>query len=354
MTTYPPCKNPSCKSFGSSHPHCKCYAGMAEGGDVSKFCSKDQNHDSSCEYFMEDPLYKIPHHSVAAYLVNEGLHGLLKMAHSDDALDKYHGSVKKGHKHLDKHIDHLFKGGIIEPSDHTKSKKQIHDWIEKGGINQDLKEELYNQNIPQNFAEGGEAKPKASKAVHDHPVQHAYPEQNIMLQAAKGRMSNYLGALKPQENAPRLAFDQKPDDKMQKKSYDKALHVAAHPLSVLEDVQKGNIEPETIKHLKNLHPEIDEMMQKKLTERVLKDQLEHKKPNYKIRQGLSMLLGAPLSSEMTQPNLMAIQATFHMNKPAQGQDQAGAKNKKGTSSLSKASQPLLTKSESLIARSQKQ
>ncbi len=358
MTAYPPCKNPNCKSFGSPHPNCRCYWNMAEGGEVGHFCIRKDKHDPKCEYFadgstMEDPLHKDPHHSVASYLVNEGLHGLLKMSHAEDALDKYNGSVLKGRKYFDKHIDHLFKGGVIEPEDHAKSKKHIHDWIEKGGATQDLQEEIYNQNSPESFAEGGEAKAKEPKAIHDHPVQHAYPEQNVMLQAAKGRMSNYLNGLKPQENAPRLAFDQKPDDKMQKKSYDKALHIAAHPLSVLKDVQRGNIEPETIKHLKNLHPEVDEVLQKKLTERIIKDQLEHKKPSYKVRQGLSLLLGAPLGSEMTQPNLMAVQATFQMKKPDQ-QDQAPTKNKKGTSSLSKASQPYLTKNESLVARSQKQ
>ncbi len=354
-----PCKNPNCKSHGKPHPNCRCYPGMADGGEVAAFCSKDQKHDPSCEYFadggtMEDPLHKDPHHSVASYLVDQGLHGLLKMSHSEDALEKYNGHVKKGHKHFDKHIEHLFKGGMIEDEDHSKSKKHIHEWIEKGGINQDLIDELHKQNAAQSFAEGGEANAKEPKAIHDHPVQHAYPEQNVMLQAAKGRMSNYLNSIKPQENAPRLAFDQKPDDKMQKKSYDKALHIAAHPLSILKDIQKGNIEPETIKHLKNLHPEVDNVLQKKLTERIVKDQLEHKKPSYKVRQGLSLLLGAPLGSEMTQPNLMAVQATFQMKKPDQQQDQAPVKNKKGTSSLSKASQPYLTKNDSLISRSQKQ
>src|ERR1019366_5705689 len=48
---YPPCLNPSCKSYGHPHPNCKCYSGMAKGGKVLDFCSGSRTHDKSCEYF---------------------------------------------------------------------------------------------------------------------------------------------------------------------------------------------------------------------------------------------------------------------------------------------------------------
>lgn len=349
--SYRPCINPSCKSHGKPHPNCQCYAGMAEGGEVDSFCSKDQAHQPGCEHYTSTPLHSNPSHSVASYLMQEGLHGLLKMADEEGALEKYHDIVKKGHKHLEKHIEHLFKGGVIESQDHTKSKKHIHEWMQKGGMTQDIQESL---NSPeQHFSEGGHAEHQTHKVLHDHPVQHAYPEQNLMLQAAKGRMSDYLNAIKPQEYVSKLAFDRKPDDRVQKKSYEKALHIAAHPLSVLEKMHKGNIQAEDIAHLKGLHPEVNDLLQKKFTERITKDQLENKRPPNKVRQGMSLLLGTPLSSDMTPASLQAIQATFQMKKPDQ-QDQAPVKNKKGTSALSKVSQPYLTKNDSLISRSQKQ
>lgn len=353
-----PCKNSSCKSFGRPHPNCQCYGDMAKGGEAAHYCSKNQPHEHGCEYFadggtVENPLHPDSHHAVAAFLTNEGLHGLIKMGDkvSPDALERYNKSIKKGHKYFDDKIEHLFKGGPIENPDHTKSKKDIHDWIAKGGTTHEMQEEIYNQNNPQDFAEGGHVEQKPSKMLHDHPVAQVYPEQNMMLQTAKGRMSNYLNTLKPQENGPRLAFDHKPDDRAQKKSYEKALHIAAHPLSILEKMQKGTILPEDIGHLKNLHPEVDEVMQKKLTERVVKDQIDGKSPSYKVRQGLSMLLGAPLSSDMTQPNLMAIQATFQSKKPQQ--DVPPVKNKRGSSSLTKVDDAYLTGNQARIARQQK-
>lgn len=60
---YPPCVNPSCKSFGRSHPNCRCYGGVggeaskagmfAEGGEVDNFCSQDRKHKKGCEYYAE-------------------------------------------------------------------------------------------------------------------------------------------------------------------------------------------------------------------------------------------------------------------------------------------------------------
>src|SRR5260221_13438797 len=119
MTTYGaynaglPCKNRACKSHGSPHPNCQCYGSdMAKGGEVKSFCSVDRTHDSKCEYYadggevmanMEQPN---PSHSVSAYLASSGLHGLLKMGSEDPekSLEKYQSSIKRGHKHIDKHV----------------------------------------------------------------------------------------------------------------------------------------------------------------------------------------------------------------------------------------------------------
>ena len=61
---YPPCVNPSCKSFGKSHPNCRCYGGnpegkeshlFAEGGAVEKeyYCDANRTHRKGCEYFKD-------------------------------------------------------------------------------------------------------------------------------------------------------------------------------------------------------------------------------------------------------------------------------------------------------------
>ena len=58
---YPPCINPSCKSYGHSHPNCRCYGGneyaaerFAEGGQVGKYyCDNNRPHFKSCELYAD-------------------------------------------------------------------------------------------------------------------------------------------------------------------------------------------------------------------------------------------------------------------------------------------------------------
>src|SRR5271165_7047742 len=48
-----PCLNPSCNSHGRPHPNCRCYGGMAEGGEASEFCSENRAHQQGCQYFVD-------------------------------------------------------------------------------------------------------------------------------------------------------------------------------------------------------------------------------------------------------------------------------------------------------------
>lgn len=44
------CKNPSCESFGQEHPNCHCPVELAQGGQVSNFCSYNRSHQDTCSY----------------------------------------------------------------------------------------------------------------------------------------------------------------------------------------------------------------------------------------------------------------------------------------------------------------
>ncbi len=362
MTTYGAydaglkCENPACKSYGKPHPNCRCHPGYAEGGQVEHFCSSERMHDKKCQHYTEEkPQSGDSHHSVASYLAHHGLHGLLEFGSkpSEDSLHHYNRSIKKGSKKFEKYVDHLFDGGDVEKEDYTDAHKAIEEWMEKGGIVHDINQELYNHHAPQEFADGGPV--QNTMVAHDPHISQAYPEQNMMLQAAKGRMSDYLNTLRPQKHQPKLAFDPEPDQTEKKKAYKKAIETAAHPLGILQKIKSGKIDANDVKNLKGLHPEVDEMIQRKMTDSIVKDQLKGKKPSYKIRQGMSLYLGVPLSGEMTPQNIQAAQAVFGAQKAANSQgQQPPAKNKKGTSSLTKSDDAYLTSNQSRAARQQKQ
>lgn len=344
---YPPCKNPNCKSYGKPHPNCRCY-GLAEGGEVGNFCDNGNAHEEGCDLHLPD--HGDPQTSAAAYISHAGLHGLIGLGSKDpeDELTKFSSSINSGHKMVKKHVESLFGGPRQEPPDHTRSKKIVNDWIDKGGITHDVQSEIYKQMQPQSFANGGSVMP-AHKGVHNDSISTAYPEQNVQLQAAKGRMSAYLNGLKPQEHQPKLAFDRTPDDREQKKSYNKALNLAVHPLGILDEIKRGTITPEHVAHFEALHPDVNEALQKSLTERITKAQLSSQAPSHKVRQGLSLFMGTALSGEFMPQNMQAVQAVF-ANKKQQTQQQPQRK----TSALKEADQSYLTPNQAAAERQQKQ
>lgn len=355
---YAPCKNPNCKSYGKPHPNCKCYGELAEGGDVT-YCNG--LHGPNCEYFSDGgQVGTVGHldaaHSVAGHIAHHGLLGMLKMDLDGD-LEKYDKSVTRGHKTLDSHLDSIFdNAGISALEDRSKQHKAIDDWINEGGITHSIQQEVYAQHgHEQMLAKGGDVKKAPHRVLNNHPIEHAYPDQNIVLQSAKGRAASYLQSLKPQEHMPKLAFDDHVDQKEQKRKYHQARKIADHPLSVLHEVSKGSLDREDVDHLKAMYPEVHDAMQKKVTEKIIKAELEGgKKPGYKTRQSLSLLMGVPLSSELTPQGIQAAQAVFAPKQAQQGQAPEGAnKVQHKTAPLSKSDSAFLTGGQALAKRSQK-
>lgn len=269
----------------------------------------------------------------------------------------YADKVQKGTSLINNSIDALFKAGSQQAVNAYSGNhvEKLKNFIDGGGMDQSIKDEMLGTGeSPAGFAEGGDVSHRTNdKTVHqdDHLAQNL-PEQNMMLQTVKGRVSNYLSSKRPQKDMPKLAFDDHHDDREQKKSYDKALKIAVHPLGVLGHIQDGTIEPEHIMHLNSMYPELTGHLQKKLTERIVKSQMDEEKPSYKIRQGLSMLMGAPLSGEMTPTNIQAAQSVFSAAKQ-QASSQAPQKNKTGTSSLSKSDKAYLTDDQAREERRQR-
>ncbi len=170
------------------------------------------------------------------------------------------------------------------------------------------------------------------------------------MQIAKARAANYLSSLRPAKDPAKLAFDDAPDDRQQKKIYKRALAVANAPLGILDDIRRGSADPDDIKHLQMMFPEVTGLLQKKITERISKAQVDGKKPSYKVRQGLSMLLGTPLSGEMTPQNIQAAQAVFAQAASKQPPSQPP---KSSTSKLSKSDKAYLTDDQARMARQQR-
>lgn len=282
------------------------------------------------------------------------------------ALD--HGNeVGSGVQAINRSMQNLFEGGASsvwdkQPSDSDRSK--LKKYIEEGGVNNVLQQQQSQQpSPPQMFASGGIVQhepPVTSSPLGPDPlfrgtkaISQVWPEQNTLMQTAKARVSNYLGGLKPQTNAPKLPFDSHAPKKEQERDYEKALELALQPMSVLNHIKQGTLTSKIMSHLINLYPELHSHLSNKIMEKVTEQQLSEDKPHYKLRQGLSTFLGQPLDSTMTPAAIMSIQAQYANTgaQPQMSPQAQGGKSKGSPSKLnSKVTQGLQTTDQARSAR----
>lgn len=258
----------------------------------------------------------------------------------------YATKISKGAQAVNKGVESLFKTAGNEAVNYVasdKDKQSIKDYIDDGGVNKEMHDSLQvpDSDMPQGYAKGGAVQQDADAGS----VNSLYPEQSMLMSAAKGRMSNYLGSLKPQENPQKLPYDRAPIMTEQHKKYNNAIEIAAQPLSILNHIKKGTLRVEHIQHMNSMYPELTQHLQKKLTQRMMQSQLDEEAPSGKTKQSLALFLSSPLATYMTPQGIMAAQSTFAPRQtPQQGQQQS--KNKKGTSNLGKSNKSYETADQS--------
>jgi len=244
------------------------------------------------------------------------------------ALD-YATKATKGATAITKAMDSLFRIGGQQALDYEVNERQrnsIEKYIDDAGLQKEFQNTLQADPMPeQSFAEGGEV-------LQHPPINHfakIFPDQNMLLSAAKGRVYTYLNGLKPRESMNKLPFDREPDNGLQKRAYDRALDIAANPLSIVKHIKTGNITPQHMQHFMGMWPELHDHLSKEITNRIVHGQVKDEKPNFKVRQALSLFLGSPLEATFTPTAIMAAQSAFQPMQPPQ---QAG-KPKKDTGKI---------------------
>jgi hypothetical protein len=264
----------------------------------------------------------------------------------------YAQRIAQGANLVETSINNVFKVGGVRAlhSDFSeKDREKLKKHIEDGSFNQQLQAQKNAGPAPtpppvQGFAHGGmvmapePVQPTTKRAA---PVLQGidrmsgvFPEQGMLLGAAKGRVNNYLNSIRPQKVQAKLPFDDHVPDKHKEKSYNRALDLANKPLSIMDHVKNGTLSPEDMSHMKGLYPEMLNHLQKKVTERLTKAQMENEKPPAKVRQSLSLFMGAALESNITPQSIQAAQSAFMANKaPAQQPEKPAPISK--TSKLSK-------------------
>lgn len=250
---------------------------------------------------------------------------------------RYGKMVAKGAADIADNVDSLFSVGAQKAFNYGQSEQErakTKEYLEQNGLGQQMQNSATGEGIQaQGFARGGSVDPLPVEKVNG--IARLYPDQNAMIATAKGRVVGHLNSLRPTDGM-KLPFDKKPSRKDADKRYDRAIDIANKPLSVFEYMRKGTLRPDDVKDLATMYPELKGSLDRALTERIMKAQLNGEKPTYKKRQMMSLFLGAPLSSEMLPQSIQAAQGVFRNQDAAKAQIGQAQKNKKGTAPLSKA------------------
>lgn len=253
----------------------------------------------------------------------------------------YANNVSKGAKAISSGVENLFKVGGLEAVDYDadlKAREKLSKSVEEGVIPKQIEQED-NQPPDLGYAEGGEVKAKPQEDYFSK----SFPEQASILAGAKGRIYNYLNQIRPQKGITTLPYDKHMESEGARRSYNKALDIANKPLSILGHVKDGSITSEQMQHFIQMHPELHRHLSDKIMEKVISNQMEDEKPNYKTRQSISIFLGRPLEASMTPFNIQAAQSAFAPKQPPQQPQQGANKAKRGTAPLSKVSTNYMTK-----------
>ena len=322
-------------------------AGQGPLGDIVAGTVFDKYVGPYITKLVEKPISRTVR-DVAANLIADGKTNNLATA------IKYANKVVSGTKAINNGIKGIFNIGgqqalNLDISDSDRQK--VKDYIDAGGVNQDIQEAKPNQTeapidqseTPQ-YAEGGEVKSKQLS-----PLAELFPEQNMALSAAKGRISNHLSGLKPLEHPMKLPYDSKPPTHEAEHRYNQAIDMAIKPLSVLKHIKDGTLSINHIQDLTAMYPELYQHLSKELTKQITHNQIEEERPSQRIKQSLGFFLATPLESHMTPDGIRAAQTAFIPKQMPQS-PQPQAKTKKGTSTLGKSNKTYLTNNQAAEER----
>lgn len=172
----------------------------------------------------------------------------------------------------------------------------------------------------------------------DMNANNPVPQYNTAFSAASARAVQYLANLRP-NTARQSPLDQKQaPSSFDNAQYNRALDTAQNPLMVLKHIHQGTLTPQDIATMKTIYPSLYNQLSKQMLNEANRVLSKGGMIPYQQRMMLSMFTGQALDSTMLPQSIIAAQP-----QPAQPQaPQPLTKPKRGTASLSKASNQFLT------------
>jgi len=221
---------------------------------------------------------------------------------------EYLGSAIRGHDALTKYMTTFL--GKPKVSDaltpNPESREQLKQFIDQAQTN------------PESLLEVGGA------------IGHYLPNQAGTLGATAAKAVNYFQSIKPTQPKMSPLDKPMPVGKFEEAVYNRQIDLAQDPRLLLEHVKSGTIIPQDVTTIQTIFPALYESMCEKASERLIEAQTEGTLIPYHQKVALSMLLGEPLDTTMTQ---MAAQAIIQSAAPQQADNQQGKTKGPGSSGV---------------------
>lgn len=135
---------------------------------------------------------------------------------------------------------------------------------------------------------------------------HYLPEHATQLGYMASGAQNYFNALRPKSPQSAPLDGASSPDPLAEDMYNRQLDLANHPMMLFEHMKSGDIQPQDLTTLKTIYPGLYKTIVNKAGEELIKAKSENREIPYKQKMGLSMILGYPLDSTMTQEAMSAI------------------------------------------------
>lgn len=136
-------------------------------------------------------------------------------------------------------------------------------------------------------------------------LSHYLPSHSIQLSALTGAATSYLQSIKPKQSQTGILNNPLPIDKAQEDMYDRQVDIAEQPMRILGHIKNGSLLPQDVKTMTTVFPALYNKMTSLIGESIIEHKSQDKDIPYHIRSTLSLFLGQPLDSTMTQSNMMA-------------------------------------------------
>lgn len=157
------------------------------------------------------------------------------------------------------------------------------------------------------------------------------PEHGTAVAATAQNAVNYLNTQRPMPHKPGILDAIIEPSPAQTAAYFRTLGIAEQPLVVMKYLKEGTLHPKDMQDLNALYPDLVPNITQKVNNNLIDHTSKGHSVPFKMRWGLTQLMGQPMDSLFTSPSILAAQATHAPQQPQQAQ-QGPQKGSKGAPS----------------------